>query len=179
MARRAYARRYAQAVFQIALEKQELDRWHSDLTKAAALTEDAALMAVMENPKLRFSDKAAFLAERLGIVQPLALNLLQLLILRDRLGIVDEIAEEYQRLLNSHRGIQTAEVITAVPLDDEGKSRLEKYLETIVGTKVAVKHEVDPSIIGGVIARVNGKLLDGSTRSRLIALREALSGVRR
>ncbi|MBI2847600.1 MAG: ATP synthase F1 subunit delta [Chloroflexi bacterium] len=179
MAKRAYARRYAQAIFQIALENKELDRWQSDITKIATLKADAALMAVLENPRLGFSDKTTFLAERLGDVQPLALNLLHLLILRDRVGIVDEIAEEYQRLWNSHRGIQTAEVITPVPLDDEGKSRVEKYLEAIVGTKVAVRHEVEPGLVGGVIARINGKLLDGSTRTRLRALREELSGVRR
>ena len=54
MARKAYARRYSQAVFNIARERNELDRWQSDLGRIARLGEDAAFMALVENPKIRF-----------------------------------------------------------------------------------------------------------------------------
>ena len=179
MARKAYARRYAQAVFQIALARQELDRWQSDLSKIARLAEDAVLKTLLENPRLHFDDKAKLLAEQLGDINPVALNLVYLLVTRDRFNLVGEVAEEYQRLLDSHHGIEPAEVITAAPLDDELKSRLAKHLEAIIGKKVAVKHEVDSGLLGGVVARVGGKLLDGSTRSRLEALKQELSRVRR
>ncbi len=177
MARRAYARRYAQAVFQIALERGELDRWQSDLRKIASLGEDAALTALLENPKLRFNDKAKLLAERLGDINPLALNLVYLLVARGRLGIANEIADEYQRLLDSYRGIEPAEVITAIPLDDEDKVRLAERLGAIVGKKVVITPEGDSSLVGGIIAKIGGKLLDGSTRSKLEALKRELSGV--
>ncbi len=80
MARRAYARRYSQAVFEIAMERQELDRWQSDLRKIASLGEDAALVALLENPRLHFNDKARLLSEQLGDINPLALNLVYLLV---------------------------------------------------------------------------------------------------
>ncbi|HJM36364.1 MAG: F0F1 ATP synthase subunit delta [Dehalococcoidales bacterium] len=179
MARRAYARRYARAVFQVALERQELDRWQSDLNKVVGLGKDDDLVALLENPKLRFSDKAKLLAERLGEINPFALNLVYLLVTRDKFSLVGEINEEYQRLLDSHHGIEPAVVVTAVLLDDETKSRLAKRLEAIVGKKVVVQHEVDPNVLGGVVARVGGKLLDGSTRSRLVALKKELREVRR
>ena len=177
MARRAYAKRYAQAIFEIAMEKGELDRWQSDLVKLASLTEDAALIALFENPKLPFSDKAKLLSEQLGDINPLALNLVYLLISRGQLSVLGEIAEEYRRLLDSHRGIEEAEVITAIPLDDEGKQSLEEHLSAIVGKKVVIKPEVDSSLVGGFVARIGGKLLDGSTRSRLEALKKELSRV--
>ena len=88
--------------------------------------------------------------------------------------MVGDIADGYQRLLDSYRGIEQAEVTTAVPLDDEDKPRLEEYLGAIVGKKVVLKPEIDSSLIGGVIARVGGKLLDGSTRSKLEALKREL-----
>ena len=62
MAKRAYAKRYAQAIFAIALEKQELEQWQSDLGKLARLGEDEAIIMLLENPKLHFEDKARLLA---------------------------------------------------------------------------------------------------------------------
>ena len=174
MARRVYARRYSQAVFNIALERKELDRWESDLTKIASLSEEATLIAFLESPKFHFDDKARLLSERLGDISPLALNLVYLLVTRGRLSIIGDIADEYQRLLDSYRGIERAEVITAIPLDDEDKQKLQKRLGAVVNKEVVLKPEVDSSLIGGVIARIGDKLLDGSTRSRLEALKREL-----
>ena len=176
MARRAHAKRYSQAVFEIAVERQELDRWQSDLRKIVSLGEDAAFTTLIESPKLRFNDKAKLLSERLGDMNPLALNLAYLLVTRGSFSMVGEIADAYQRLLDSYRGIEQAEVITAIPLDDDDKLRLAEHLCAIVGKKVVIKPEVDSSLIGGVIARIGGKLLDGSTRSRLEALKREVSG---
>ncbi len=175
MARRIYARRYSQAVFEIALERKELDKWQSDLKKIAGLSEDTAFITLLENPKVRFEDKAKLIAKRLGDVSPLALNLVYLLVTRGRLNIAGDIADEYQRLLDSHRGIEQAEVITAVPLNDKDKKRLGEHLEAMVGKKVVLKSRVDSSLIGGMVARIGGKLLDGSTHSKLLALGNELA----
>ncbi len=175
MARRIYARRYSQAVFNIARERKELDRWQSDLRKIASLGEDTAFIALLENPKVRFEDKAGLLSERLGDINPLALNLVYFLVTRGRLSMAGDIAGEYQRLLDSYRGIEQAEVITAIPLDDEDRQRLEQHLGAVVGKKVVLKLKVDSSLIGGIIARIGDKLLDGSTHSKLMALRNELA----
>jgi len=174
VARGVYAKRYAQAVFELALERKELDRWQSDLRKIANLAEDAALSAVLENPKFRFEEKAKLLSERLGKINPLALNLAYLLVSRGRLWVIGDIADEYQRRLDSHRGIERAEVTTAIPLDDEDRLKLEEHLGGIVSKKVMLEPEVDSRVIGGFVARIGGKLLDGSTRSKLEALKREL-----
>lgn len=175
MARRIYARRYSRAVFDIALERKELDKWQSDLKKIAGLGEDSALLALMESPKVGFAGKAKILSERLGKINPLALNLVYLLVTRGNLSLAADIADEYQRLLDGYRGIEQAEVITAVPLDDKDKKKLEEHLGAVVGKKVVLKTRVDSGLIGGIVARVGGKLLDGSTHSKLIALRNELA----
>jgi len=179
MARGVYAKRYAQAVFEIALERDELDKWQSDLRKIARLGEDATLIAFLESPRFHFDDKFRLLSEKLGDINPLALNLVYLLVARGRLSMLADIADGYQRLLDSYRGIEQAEVTTAIPLDDEDRLKLAEQLGAVVGKKVVVKSEVDSSLIGGVIARIGGKLLDGSTRSKLTALKKELSGARR
>ena len=179
MARKAYARRYAQAVFEIAVERGELDLWQSDLSRIARLGEDATLTILLESPKLHFTDRVRLLSERLGDINPLALNLVYLLVTRGKLSMVGEIADAYRRLLDGYRGIERAEVITAIPLDDEDRLSLEERLGAMVAKKVVVKSEVDSSLLGGIVARIGGKLLDGSTRSRLEALKKEMSGVTR
>jgi F-type H+-transporting ATPase subunit delta len=176
VARRFYARRYAQAVFDIAREKKELDKWQSDLNKVAALSGDATVLALLEDPKVPFEAKAKLLSGNLGDIEPLALNLVYLLVARGRLGMLGDIAYEYQLLLDSYRGIERAEVTTAVALDAQDITELEERLGAMVGKKVVVEARVDSSLIGGVVARVGGKLLDGSTITKLMAMRKALAG---
>jgi len=176
VARKVYAKRYSQAVFNIALEKNELDRWQSDLRKIASLGEDGTLIALLQSPKLHFATKAKLVSERLGKINRLALNLACLLIARGRFGMAGDIADEYQRLLDSYRGIERAGVTTAIPLDDEDKQRLAEQLSAVIGKKVVLKPEVDSNLIGGIVARIGGKLLDGSTRSKLEALKNELAG---
>ena len=176
MPRKAHAQRYAQAVFEIALEKKELDRWQADLEKAAGVLADATFLAAMESPKIKVEDKDRLLGGRLGDVGPLARNLLLLLVSRNSAGMVGKIAAEYRRLVDAYHGIQEAEVTTAVPLEEAEKNRLTEKLSALAGSRVVIKPRVDPAVLGGVVARVGGKLLDGSTRSRLAALKKELRG---
>ena len=176
MARKFYAKRYAQAVFEIALERKELDKWQSDLREVASLGKDAEAIALLQSPRLRFADKARLLAEQLRDINPLALNLVYLLVTRGRLSMVGDIAGEYQRLLDSYHGIERAEVTTAVTLDDKEKQKLEEQLGVVVGKKVVLETKVDKSLIGGVVARVGGRLLDGSVLSQLTVMKKTLAG---
>ncbi len=179
MATRAYAKRYAQAAFEIALEAGELERWQSDLAGVIQAVSDEDFSAVLESPKVHFDEKSRLLSGQIKELNPLLLNLLLLLISRGRLGIIGEIAEEYQRLWNRHRGIEIAEVTTAVPLTNEDKEKLARHLGRIVGKKVEVRAEVDPGVIGGFVARIGDKLLDSSIRSKLAALKKEMAGAKK
>jgi len=93
--------------------------------------------------------------------------------------MLSDIVDEYQRLLDSYRGIESAEVITAIPLDERDELKLAEHLSAIVGKKVVLKPEVDPTLIGGFVARVGSRLLDGSTHGKLMALKRELAGLER
>jgi F-type H+-transporting ATPase subunit delta len=179
MARRFYAGRYAQAVFEIALEGKELDRWQFDLRMIAALNEEAALMAFLESPKFPLDDKVKIVSARLSGINPLALNLVYLLVARGRLRMASDISEEYRRRLDRYRGIEPAEVTTAVSLGEEEKRRLAEDIGTLISKKMVLKSAVDSGIVGGLIVRVGGKLLDGSTHGKLEALKKQLVGLER
>jgi F-type H+-transporting ATPase subunit delta len=90
--------------------------------------------------------------------------------------MIGEIAAEYRRLVDIYHGVQTADIVTAVPVDEKEKKKLAESLGALVGARITIKDRVDPAIIGGIIARVDGKLLDGSTRSQLAALKRQLVG---
>jgi F-type H+-transporting ATPase subunit delta len=175
MVKKANARRYAQAVFEIALEDKELDGWQADLDKIVGAVSDSSFHAALDSPRIKIEDKARFLKERLPGINPLALNLVQLLVARSGVGIITQIAAEYHRLVNEYHGIATADVVTAVPLDEEDKKRLAEKLGALVGVEIDMKTAVDPAILGGFVAHVGGKLLDGSTRSKLAALKKELA----
>jgi len=179
MPTKVYARRYAQAVFQIALEKNELERWQSDLEKITDIVSDATVQSALENPKLKFDDKIGIFSRNLEDINPLALNLLRMLITRAGIGMIGAIADEYRILLDDHHGVKSAEVITAVPIDDKDKQKLAEELGALINSRVTLKSEVDPEILGGIVARVGGKLLDGSTRSKLAAMKRELGGRKR
>ena len=174
MANKANVKRYAQAIFDIAMENHELDKWQAELSKVAVLNEDPEIPVLLENPRLGFEDKKKLIAGALHDVGPMALNLAYLLVSKGILTSITEIAGEYQKMLDAHQGIERAEVITAVPLDDEDRKNLESRLGAVVGKKVLVKEEVDPEMLGGIVARMGGKLLDGSVRSRLAALKNEI-----
>lgn len=176
MARRLHARRYAQAIFEIGLKSQELDRWQTELRQVASLREVAEVLELLHSPKIRFEEKVKLLKEILPDISPTTLNLVYLLVARGRLGMIGEIAAEYEALLNSYRGIEQAEVITAIPLSEEDKLRLKERLKSLIGKEIILKTDVDPGLIGGVVVRVGYKLIDGSTQSQLTELKKGLAG---
>jgi F-type H+-transporting ATPase subunit delta len=179
VASRASSKRYTQAVFEIASETGELERWQSDLEKMVQIVKDEDIRRFLESPKIHFEAKSKLLSEHMKGVNPLVLNLILMLISRGRLDIIGEIAAEYQRLWKSSRGIELAEVTTAVPLAKEDEQKLARQLGLIVGKKVEIKADINPGIIGGFIARIGDRLLDGSTRGKLAALKKELAGAGR
>jgi F-type H+-transporting ATPase subunit delta len=179
MRRISSAKRYAQAVFEIALERNEFESWQEGLKKIANLTTDNKLMALLENPSLSFAAKKSLLQERLGKINPLASNLALLLVSKGLLRRSSDLLEKYNELLDAHRGIERAKVTTVLPLGDQEKDAISQRLGKIVERKVVVDAQIEPSIIGGFIARIGDMLIDGSVHQKLETLKKTLVGVGR
>jgi F-type H+-transporting ATPase subunit delta len=169
------AKRYAQAVFEIAQSNKETDRWLSDLRKIAAIAQNADLAGAIDNPRFSLEQKTRLLKNQLRDIGPLAMNLVLILTSQGNFSLVGEIYYIYQGLIDSFKNIEKAEIITAVPLEESEKSRLVAYLETITSKKITLVERVDPDIIGGLVARVGGKIVDGSTLSQLAFLKNNLA----
>ena len=165
------AKRYSQAVFELALEKNEIDRWLNDLERMAALASNREISEVMENPMFFIEKKCKLLQKLLQGINPQALNLVSILTQKGKFAFIETIHSDYLIMVNQYKGIAKAEVTTAVAIDDNQKDKLAERLSKLTGKKVVVSINIDPNIIGGMIARVDGKIIDGSTRSQLSALK--------
>ncbi len=171
-----FAKRCAQAIFELAKENGKLEEWRPELKEIAQLAADPEIVSFIENTKISTELKMKLLRERLAKISQLPLNLACLLIAKGKFREFDQVIQAYEQLLNEQYGIKHAEVITATPLTETEKENIRQYLESVIGEKVALTLEVNPEIIGGFIARVNSSLIDGSIRTRLQALRKNLIG---
>ena len=175
MPRLGSARRYAQAVFELAIERSELDGWLEDLAYLARTLENEQFGQFLDSPQASVDRKAELIGTTMGDrVGPLARNLLSLLASRNMTHLLPGIVDQYQRLLDAHRGIERAEVSSAVPLDDGQHGQVVELLKAIVGKEVRLSSRVEPQLLGGFVARVGDRVIDGSTSGRLRQLRREL-----
>jgi len=174
MPRIGSGKRYAQAVFELALERNELEKWQEALKRILEVSTDEEFMALMESPRLPFETKKDFLLKRLGEIHPLAINLTLLLVHKGTLRLMGNIYHHYLALLDAHRGVERAKVFSAVPLGAEERDFISMGLGKMMERNVVIEDKVDPSIIGGFIARVGDLLIDGSIRQRLDSLKKSL-----
>lgn len=170
------AKRYAQAAFAVALEKGDAGRWIGDLDALSELVAQPEAAAVLQSDRVPVVEKERLLKAALPDVDPAVLNLARLLVAKRRIRLAGQVREEFGDLLDAHEGRARATVTTAVPLSGEQKADVAARLSQITGKTVSVEPVVDPAIVGGLVARVGDTLIDGSTRSRLVALKKSLQG---
>ena len=168
------SRRYAQAVFDIARDQDTLDQWRDDLQTIADVLGLPDVQAFVESPRVSQENKQQLLDQHLGSVTPLGRNLAMILIRRNRSHLAQGILDDYLRMLDEERGIVAASVTSAEQMDDDLQEQVRQLLNRQVGRDLRLSVDVDPEIIGGFVARVGDRVLDGSTRARLRNLREWL-----
>ncbi len=170
------ARRYARAIFQMALKREEVDVVASGLAQVA-LSEDASpqLMTVLQHPRITRERKKELLKQVFGDSVPADVaNFLTLLVDKDRADILPEVAIQFRRLLDENRKQLDAEATTAIPMSDAQRDALLNRLQAQTGYTIRLQTRVDESIVGGLIVRVGDRLIDGSVRTQLQTMREQL-----
>ena len=173
------AGRYASALFDLASEAGTVTAVESDLdTLAEALRESAELRALIRNPEVSREALGRVLA---GLGDTLKLadltrSFLGVLAQNRRVAELPAIIRAFQAIAAAQRGEVTAEVASAHALTDEQLSTLEQKLRAREGRTVKLKTRVDPDLLGGLVVTVGSKRIDGSIRSRLNSLAQAMKG---
>jgi F-type H+-transporting ATPase subunit delta len=169
------ARRYAEALFDLARREHAEDRWAAELEAVAGLLGDERVRTSLDSPAIPFSEREAVLRTSLdGKVSPTVLNLTRLLAERSRLELIEPVAAQYRRLLNRQKGIVEAVVTSAQPLTPDESRSVRDRVTAMTGAQVDLREQVDASLIGGLTVQVGDRLLDASVRGRLERLRNQL-----
>ena len=116
------------------------------------------------------------LIARAGAISPIVRKLLLLLAERDRLGLLPDLTVAYQNRLMDHAKVVRAEIVTAIALSADRVAALQQGLAQATGRQVQLESRLDPTIIGGAIARVGSTVYDGSVTRQLQKMKEALTG---
>jgi F-type H+-transporting ATPase subunit delta len=173
-----FAARYARALADVVLDAKsntaEVEQQLEDFAATFAGSKD--LKEVLLNPSISAQKRVAILDKINGRVGcgPQVRNFLAVLIRHERLGALAEILEEYRQEMNRRLSISDAEVVTARPLEDQERAKLEGQVSALAGNRVNATFREDKSLIGGAIVRIGSTIYDGSVRGRLERLKERL-----
>ena len=173
------AKRYAKALFQVGKEENALDEFSSTLSDMAKLYADVPeVVDDLTNPLYPQEIREKVMEKLVGAmkVSTLMANFFNLLVQKRRADVLPDIAEVFQALVDNERNMCQGTVISATEISGELNDKIKATLEKITGKQVVVSNEVDPSIIGGIVARVGDLLLDGSIKTQLQGLKESIQG---
>ena len=174
MAGNVLPKRYAQAAFNIAVEQGNPEDWEGSLADISQAFESEEFGAFLENAKVPLDKKTQAIEASFPKVEPLLLNLLNLMVAKGIATRMPDVLLAYRQLLDQHRGREQAEVVSAIPLEDVERQQVTSFLEELAHVDVVLESRVDPSILGGLVIRIGNKLIDGSTRSKLHTMSENL-----
>jgi F-type H+-transporting ATPase subunit delta len=172
------ATRYARALLDVAVKEQaNLEQIEDELSQFADLFKQYPLLEkVLLNPAVPVPRKRAAVADLLARAgfTPIVTKLIALLADRDRLVLTPDLLAAYRDRLLDHRGVVRAEVTTAVALDEGRADAIQRGLTTLTGRTVRLSTTIDPSIIGGLVARIGSTVYDGSVTRQLEKMKERL-----
>jgi F-type H+-transporting ATPase subunit delta len=173
------AGRYATALFELARDERQLEAVGASLASLKqALADSEDLRALTTSPLTRRDDalkSVAGLAEAMKL-DPVTTNFLGVLAQNRRLGQLGAIIRNVNLLAALHRGETSAEITSAHPLDDRQIEALKAKLKDRLGRDVAVDLSIDPTLLGGLVVKIGSQMIDGSIRTKLNTLAQAMKG---
>lgn len=178
------ARPYAQALFEVARERDALIGYSAALATAGALIEDGQVVAFLGRPALDDAERLSFLQglitaadgadDVFGGGSVHGTNFLKLLIENGRVNVLPEIAEHFDALRADVENTVDVVVTSASAIDSARRDELARTLTAKLGREVRLTTAIDPNLIGGVVIRAGDVVIDGSLRARLDGLANAL-----
>ena len=171
------ARRYAEAVADVAIARNQVDQVDAELNAFATLMKsNRELYEVFASPVLSSEQKGKVLralVERTNPSQTTA-KLLGVMLTNYRLHILDAVYEQYKREINERRGLVNVEVTSAQTLTGGERELLNQRLRELTGKQVRIQFKTDAALIGGVVTRIGSVEYDGSIRTQLEAVKQRL-----
>lgn len=171
------ARRYVQPLFEVAKEKEQLDRIGQDLADLdELLAASPELKGFLSDPSVERADKRGVLDQIFAEASPYTRNYLRLVVDKNRTDILRQTNRLFKELVAADKGVNSGVVESAAPLKDDQLANIKAVLEKRFKTKLALEPRIVPELIGGLRIQVGNTLIDDSIRNRLNNLRRVLAG---
>jgi F-type H+-transporting ATPase subunit delta len=168
---------YAKALFAAAEKADALDQIVGELEELidVVIAKYPKLVDVLVSGMFSSDNKVQMIDRALaGKAHPLLLNFLKVLAQHDRAYVMKSVREEFRKLYDKKRGLVQVKIVTAAPMSESQKTAVTGRMKTILGGEPILRTEVDPSLIGGIVAQVGDVVFDGSVAANLARLREQL-----
>jgi F-type H+-transporting ATPase subunit delta len=171
------SRRYTRALFQLAAETQQEEKTGQEVEEFYGAYRDSELQAVLTSPAFSAESRRKVLLRVIESqkLSALTTNFLSLLLERDRLSYLPSIVASYRRFLNQAKGRVEAKVVAAGELQPALVEQLKQTLRRISGKEIVIHEEHDPTLIGGLVVELEGKVYDGSVRTQLDIMRQRIA----
>ena len=169
--------RYALSLYEVAKEEKKTAELLEELEAVTQVFADNPdLMKVLKTPSIQFSEKKDTLQNVFGgRIDPYLLNFLMLITEKRRIGLLPEMTEAYKQQYYFEEGICEVRATTAAPMSAELTEKLKAKMCSVTGKKVVLKTKVDPSLLGGIVVKVDNKQIDTSVKTRLQELAQQLT----
>ncbi|WP_276498609.1 ATP synthase F1 subunit delta [Pontibacter litorisediminis] len=167
------ASRYAKSLIELAEEKKVLEQVNADMQLfSQVVSQNRDFKLLLQNPIVKSDKKLAIINKVFkGKVQELTLAFFNLIARKNREAVLNAVATSFQEQYRIKQGIQSAEVVSAVPLTPALRDELGQKLVAQTGKRIELVERVDPSLIGGFVLTVGDKQIDSSVRNSLRKLR--------
>lgn len=179
MSSSAVAKRYGQALFELASEKEILDQVEKELTLMMSIIDENEELKKISEHQLMPAELKQNIFRKVFTdkVSPITLNFLLLILQKKREKYLNQMVNHFILLANEARGIIKAEVTSAVKLTSEQLDELRKSLEKMTGKSVLIELKINEAILGGLIVRIGDRIIDGSIITKLQKLENHLKTV--
>jgi len=176
--RSSVAKRYAQALFQAAVDKKLLDVIESDFDQMVKeFQEVEGFRKLIDSPVISNQNKIDVVTRVFkDRISEILFNFLLLLIRKNRENLLPEIHIYFKEYLDEYRGIVRGTVHAAVPLSETQMQELKKFLDRKTGKNVILVQKTDENLIGGFVIQIKDIVIDSSIRGQLSRLKEQLAG---
>lgn len=170
---------YGKALFLLALEENKDEQIFEEVKSLSKIfKENNDYVIILDSPAVMLDEKLSLIDSSLKDCDEYVKNFVKMLCEKHSVFQFEDCVKAYSKEYDKHHNIIRSVVISAVKLSDTQLEKMKLALEKKSGKTVFLENEIDPSLIGGVVLRTEGKQFDGSIKGRLDSMKRSIEDIK-